>query len=158
MFKYGIEESEADYWCHICPKDLSIYIYKRSWMVLHMKAFPIKEIPTAIGHVVPCAGIPLFYCPYRFTGLVQTGPGAEDMLERTIRSGGLHWRPEIPLRAARDDQLHGIDFFLPAAKVTIECKLDLPGGIAGTGNLFVQTHERRGRDSSPSPAQLPLAL
>jgi hypothetical protein len=49
-----------------------------------------------------------------------------------------------PVRLTRyeevEDQRNGVDFKCEA-KYDVETKADVPGGVWGTGNLFVQTHE-----------------
>ena len=159
MREYGITTSQADYWLHVCQKDASFYLYPRKQMLGLIKNFQKKEIPTAKGFIVPIipnlrenGGIirayylgPDFLRSWSWKADTDAGIGAmgEDCVRAASDAGDFMLPVSVGFYRDKADQYKGKDFFarLPKPEITIEIKTDLPGGIWGTGNLFVQTHE-----------------
>jgi hypothetical protein len=162
MREYGIFTSEAHYWLHVCPLDASFYMYPRKPMatLLHEREFPTMQIKSAIGYLVDIRSnlranggiIRPLDLDYAFFGRwdwkaaesdEHLGRMAEDCFSTAVRVGLF----TLPVRASfytsRADQFKGKDFActLAATPTDIEVKPDTPGGIWGTGNLCVQTHE-----------------
>ena len=160
MIEYGVTTSKAHYWVHVCPLDASLYCYGRRRMAADLERFERREIRSAIGHLVPVipnlisnGGLlraydydyPLFK-RWDWQGAKSDralGAMAEALFENLCSSGQF----ALPVRAERydeqGDQFQGKDFAcsLGAPRVDVEVKADVQGGIWGTGNLFVQTHE-----------------
>jgi hypothetical protein len=166
LLEYGVTTSRAHYWLHVCPEDASFYIYPRRKMVELLAKYPAKEIISARGHVVPIlenliynGGIirPLdftypWFKQFDFSSAASdhdAGALAEAAVKEAAGAGLLTLPVQIEFADGIDDQFSGFDFraALFQAPTMIEVKADVAGGIWGTGNLFVQTHERGHRHS-----------
>lgn len=156
MVEYGITTSKAFIWAHICSLDASIYWYRRDEMLEVLKRYPIAEIQSARGHLIKLhenffpngcihdADLGYeFFKQWRWKEAAsddQAGDWAEQCFAMAVRERRLN----LPVRLTRyekvEEQREGKDFQC-RADYDVEIKADLPGGVWGTGNLFVQTHE-----------------
>lgn len=161
MVEYGIRTSEAFIWAHVCPLDASIYWYQRTHMLEVLPRCTIVEIRSARGHLVPlkehriswikpavgfihdCELGYEFFKQWEWTRATddrQVGEFAEECFALAVKKKRL----TLPVNASRvevlDEQFKGKDFEC-RAKYAVEVKADIPGGLWGTGNLFVQTAE-----------------
>jgi hypothetical protein len=121
--------------------------------------FKIKEIPTAKGYLVPILKnlrenggiIRRYFLGYevfkRWTWKAKTDAGIGEMGEQCFdavcKKGDFMLPVCVGFYDKKIDQYTGKDFYcsLPKEKISIEIKTDIPGGVWGTGNLFIQTHE-----------------
>jgi hypothetical protein len=163
MVEYGITTSKSFLWLHVCPKDASIYWYQVSKMRAAMLAYPQVEIASARGHIVkindhriswtkPGVGF-IHDCEPGFDFFKRwawdtaendrdVGAFAEECVELAMKAK-LLTLPVRPVKVIkRDEQFDGRDFWC-GVDYSIEVKADVRGGVWGTGNLFVQTHELR---------------
>ncbi len=119
------------------------------------------EIPTAVGHAVPIVANLInnngFIMPinigYEWFKKYDWGRGteehkgkwAESIVMESIEQAGFLTPVSVSFLELREEQYQGKDLHIkPKAEIfSVEVKADVPGGIWGTGNLFVQTHERR---------------
>lgn len=163
MREYGITTSQAHYWIHVCPKDAAFYLYPKVKMLDVLSRFKAWNGPTSKGFLVPIIpnlrennGI---IRPYDFstTGGYKifsqwTWKGKTDRKVGEMGEECFQWFAEagefcLPVHASflsgKSLQYKGMDFYcqLLKPKVSIEVKADVKGGIWGSGNLFVQTHE-----------------
>lgn len=163
MVEYGIRTSEAFIWAHVCPLDASIYWYQRTQMLEVLKRCSIVEIRSARGHLVPLKEHRIswikpavgfihdcelgydFFKQWEWTRAVddrEIGAFAEECFAQALRAKRL----TLPVNAKKvvdiSEQFQGKDFECRAS-YAVEVKADVPGGVWGTGNLFVQTHEFR---------------
>lgn len=161
MREYGITTSQADYWLHICPEDASFYLYPRKAMVKISHKFKVVEIPTAKGFLVPVIknlrenggiirsyflGYELFNkWPWEGKTDADVGLMGEQCFHEVCKNGDFMLPVFVGFYKEKKDQYKGKDFFcsLPKEKITIEIKTDVKGGVWGSKNLFVQTHESR---------------
>jgi hypothetical protein len=156
MVEYGITTSEAFIWAHVCHLDASIYWYLRADMLVVLERYPPVEIRSARGHKVRLHGNVFpqgfihdaelgyeFFKRWKWIEAAsdrEAGAWAEECFAVAVRERRL----TLPMRATRydnvEDQRKGKDFRCEG-KYDVETKADVPGGVWGTGNLFVQTHE-----------------
>lgn len=167
MIEYGITTSKAHVWAHVCPLDADIYFYSRKKMLALMTNYPQVEIVSAKGHLVKILPnekqkggiIDVIDVPWQWWREVdiegapndeEAGKRAEQIFHKCVDSGLF----SIPCRAnfytELQDQFTGRDFSVVPLmpQVDVEVKLDAPGGLYGTGNLFVQTHEYKHEHSA----------
>jgi hypothetical protein len=161
LCEYGITTSVAHYWLHVCPDDASFYVYPRRKMLELMTRYQPKEIVSARGYVVPIrenliynGGIirPLdfsypWFKQFDFADAASdhdAGVLAESVVRAAADAGLLTLPVALEFAESVGDQFSGFDFRAELFKTPtlIEVKADVAGGIWGTGNLFVQTHER----------------
>lgn len=71
------------------------------------------------------------------------GEMGEQCLQHFAESGEFCLPVHVSFLNGKEHQYKGKDFYcqLPKPKVSIEVKTDVRGGVWGSGNLFVQTHE-----------------
>lgn len=126
-------------------------------MLRRLKSYPEREIVSARGRLIPILGSlksnggflesemlgdDLFrrWDWKNATSDCDVGAYAEELVEAACAARLLRF----PVRAVRYEdiveQRKGKDFRLSVA-FDLEVKADVVGGIWGTGNLFVQTHE-----------------
>jgi len=156
MVEYGITTSKAFLWAHVCPLDASIYWYKREDMLTVITNSTSIEIPTARGHLVSIHANRFpkgcihdadlgydFFDRWSWETAVsddEVGAFAEECFSVAVQQR----RMMLPVGLKRyekiEEQREGKDFQC-RANYDVEIKADIRGGIWGTGNLFVQTHE-----------------
>ena len=159
MFEYGIEKSTAHLWAHICPLDATIYLYPRLNMLNVLKKYPVSTGKTFIGHLVTIrnnlkandgfiTGIEFGYRElkkhkWENASEHEAGEIGENIFVSLVDSGIIRLPAKSSKFREKKDQYMGKDFVLTAKipETIIEVKFDRPGGVWGTGNLFVQTHE-----------------
>lgn len=162
MFEYGITTSAAFIWAHVCPLDLSIYWYQRSKMLEILGWHNRVEIPSARGVLIPirqhlmlktskrsgfiheCELGPEFFHQWDWSGASndrEVGAFAEQCFSEAVRQRLLLLPVALKKVSSVEEQFKGQDFECKA-NYAIEVKADIRGGIWGTGNLFVQTHEQ----------------
>lgn len=156
MHTYGINESRAEWWVHICPSSRELYAYQREEMIAAMreKQFPQREIPSAIGRLVPKgqpfirrfdlpAHLFLDIGPAGFASDSEAGKACEKVFERWVNQYGLF--PPTRRAVPQDDiavQYTGIDFVIETLTSWPSVEVKCDDRIGETGNLFVQTHEQ----------------
>jgi len=159
--EYGITTSIAAVWAHVCPLDAEIYYYSRARMLRILPRLKTREIDTAIGALCPLAGnrdcdggFIESICPpvewwrqydWKRGTKDEVGAFAEALFVRCVDARLFR----VPTKAVRyetkEEQYRGRDFRVTPAMsgFDVEVKADVVGGEWGTGNLFVQTHEKR---------------
>ena len=161
MKEYGITTSEAHYWLHVCHLDAMFYWYPRARMQQQLSRFDKCTIRSAIGHIVPIhpnlrsnggiihSVVPgfEFFAEWDWNSAESdkaVGKMAEACFAKFVREHQFF----LPVKIKRfyestEDQYKGKDFEVSLGRPTvdIEVKGDARGGVWGTGNLFVQTHE-----------------
>jgi hypothetical protein len=160
LVEYGITTSRAHYWVHVCPDDSALYTYPRKRMLALMAKYETKTIASARGHVVPIlqnlvhnGGI-IWPCDLPFDWFKQfgfsaaasdhdVGKIAERCFKTAVSDGFFRLPVAVEFAEEIQDQYQGFDFRarLHANPALIEVKADIVGGVWGSGNLFVQTHE-----------------
>jgi hypothetical protein len=156
MVEYGITTSKAFIWAHICPLDASIYWYRREEMLAVLDKYTAVEIKSARGHLVKLHGNVFpkgfvhdaelgyeFFKRWKWNDAdsdIEVGAWAEECFAVAVRERRLTLPVRLTRYEAVEDQRNGVDFKCEA-KYDVETKADVPGGVWGTGNLFVQTHE-----------------
>lgn len=159
MRLYGITTSEAHYWIHVTPKDGGIYLYPRKWMAAIHERFQERVISSARGRLAPLPTILLVNGGRaRFVDLgyermdryafdtVASDRRAGDLAERCFveaAADGLVCLPVIVQKKYETfaQQTRGMDYAVRLLGHDVEIKADIAGGMWGTGNLFIQTHE-----------------
>jgi hypothetical protein len=161
MYHYGIEKSTAHYWVHVCPLDAGLFVYPRNEMVKILSRYKDTKGDTYIGklvdirkHIKTNGGFitfiemtyPLFK-EYNWSDkdLTVLGCYGEEVFKRACDQGVFRLPCYATLYNQIEDQYKGRDFLVKPLieKTFVEVKVDRPGGIWGSGNLFVQTHEKR---------------
>ena len=168
MYHYGIEKSSAHYWVHVCPLDAGLFVYPRNKMVKVLSRYQDTKGETYIGklvgireHIKGNGGFitfiemtyPLFKeynwkMEHKYLSdkdLTELGRYGEDVFKRACDTGMFRLPGTAIPYSQIEDQYKGKDFLVKPLldKTFVEVKVDRPGGIWGSGNLFVQTHETR---------------
>ena len=164
MIEHGITTTHASLWAHVCPKARKVYVY----LVRDMHEWINAQRPestnghsndgtvTGKGYLVRC-GLPFirsFGIPSKLlngfpdNGATdrEVGMAAEQLVCRMMELG--YWPAIMSLRqnGESEQQNGGADFLVTPKEYSLEVKGDIRGGEGeGTGNLFVQTHERAHR-------------
>lgn len=165
MYEYGINNVTADYMIHVCTNVGKVYIYEtdRGREAIDSGEFPRRTVrdkfgrKTAYGNIVPVDSIPgmstidipkpinRLLGPKKGDSKSEMGNKAARIAAVIIHRETLHGATSashVPVGDPR--QMQGIDLVTDNG-ITYEVKLDKPGGekgLGGTGNLFLQTHER----------------
>lgn len=158
MFKRGIGTQNAHIWAHVCPLDASIYWYETKRMRELLPKLRAVEIPSAKGalcpilpnlienrgfiHAVFLGGQWMRRWEWRRAASdAEAGEIAESMFEVAARERKMLFPmntfPIVDFKRQCEDG----DFDC-CADYPVEVKADFAGGLWGTGNLFVQTHEQ----------------
>lgn len=156
MVEYGITTSKAFLWAHVCPLDASIYWYRREEMLALIERSPSVEIKSARGRLVaihgnvfPAGNIHDSDLGYDFFDRwpwdsaksdKDVGAFAEQCFSVAVRERRLTLPVHLDRYNSVGEQYQGKDFRC-RTNYDVEIKADIPGGVWGTGNLFVQTHE-----------------
>lgn len=154
LFEYGITTSNADVWIHVCPNDLALYWYRRLIMVREAAGgrYQEREIVSARGYLVPVGewfiqrievpqAMMLRYGWQEAPSDAKIGRYAEHLVRDCFSVGIMPGFHDLHFLSNKREQQRGVDFEVRPRGYEVEVKADIRGGRAGTGNLFVQTHE-----------------
>lgn len=160
--EYGIPHERSDYRCHVCFGEGNVYLFKTVDCVSIIESRAYKQVPayqpgikepTAMGYLVPPADIPgakpVKIPPDILTSVLSninkssptTAKGS--YASKVVRA--MLYRGLLPVSilsyeiTERRDQLDGIDLLTKQIRIQVKCDWD--GGVNGTGNLYIQTHE-----------------
>lgn len=164
LVPYGIQTDKSDYRAHVCPRDQAVYVFETSRMASFVGLNIFGKIParqkgvqgvSGYGYTVPlkcvpwCLGVEIpkdLQIPVeRWETMDTIGKGdssvdtVKAMVERELirfgRPSEVHKVPKGSLDAQwlLGDLVVGL---------RVEVKCDLPGGMMGTGNLYIQTEEK----------------
>lgn len=165
LFKYGIEEEQSDIRAHVSLRGRCVTVFRTADMLALVKAKKYPEKPatqpgvngsvTAKGYIVPLADIEPKYilCSSKFPWdrydhdkmtLMERGDAAVAVVRAAIRANYFPlWVCGI-VESDKELDIQGTDIVVNARR-RIQVKYDHAACSAkdgGTGNLFIQTHER----------------
>lgn len=159
MREHGITTSEAYWWVFVCPKDAAFYCLRTATANKMLSCLRKAEIPTAKGFLLPIVGNRTWEGGFIFANYAEeiwfrqwpwsgkTDADIGEMGEKCFQKACQIGIVRMPVSVGRfntiEEQYKGKDFALSSLGADVEVKTDLPGGVWGTGNLFLQTHERQ---------------
>jgi len=170
MIQYGILEEKSDYRIHVCPLDKKIYIFKTSIVRDMVKdAIQTKKyrfVPARCegelsgwGYIIPPTDIlGIRFAEIKPTELTtkttkttratsEDGDRAVALTIEAIKNDELPYITCITepiVVTEKKKQIDGVDIIVTdvfEGILDLQVKWDGPGGICGTGNLYIQTHE-----------------
>ena len=164
LIDYGIYQEKTDYRCHVCLGEGYLYIYRTDAGIAACESGRYPELParqpgvdgfTAKGYCVPpldIEGCDRVRIPDNWLDIArakapqsasttQKGAIATKLVRAMLRRG------RIPVSLGSREvgnqqlQIEGCDIIV-SANFRIQVKCDYPGGVGGTGRLYLQTAER----------------
>jgi len=161
LVKYGISEESAQYRIHVCVHVKQIYVYERTDVLPIIDNYPDRsaftdKVLTAKGKIIPITeipelqtvGIPEDYLNEfpitRNDSTSNKGNNAVFIAKKALISGLIRLKLYSEIIDDKTLQIEGADIII-TNKIIIQVKCDYYGGdkrLGGTGNLFIQTHER----------------
>jgi hypothetical protein len=164
LYKYGIEEEQSDIRAHVSFIGRCVTVFRTADILALVSANAYRETtatqqgvsgPTAKGVLVPIADIEPKYiltsdkCPWQKfnaekTDLAALGRNAVAVVKAAIKANKFPmWVCGI-VETDKEIDIQGTDIVVNARR-RIQVKCDwgaCPKEDGGTGNLFIQTHER----------------
>jgi len=163
LHKYGITEEQSDIRAHVCFPGKQVIVFRTQDMVslLRKKGSMYPQRPayqpnvsgaTAMGYCVPITDIsPCFNLQsehydwdrhnYESMNLAQKGDAAVDVVLAAIKANKFPlWVCGI-VTCDKELDISGTDITIRASR-RIQVKCDEKAWSGGTGNLYIQTHER----------------
>jgi hypothetical protein len=165
LSKHGIQTERAAYRCHVCLGEGGVYVFSTASALHAISQLPDKykrsayqqgvDGPTAQGYVVKIKDIPgcvVMKIPQSIledarrrvnidSPTSAKGQAARDVVIAMLQRGSLPL-PMAATIAPRQDDIDGIDLYVENERWSLQVKCDWKGGLTGTGNLYIQTHER----------------
>jgi hypothetical protein len=164
LYKYGIEEEQSDIRAHVSFRGRCVTVFRTEDILRlvtvneyrHRPACqPGVNGPTAMGYLVPIVDVDPRYiltsevCPWdRFNDesldLGQRGKNAVAVVKAAIKNNQFPmWVCGI-VETDKEIDIQGTDIVVHARRrIQVKCDwLACPKENGGTGNLFIQTHER----------------
>ena len=161
LHEYGIADEQSDIRAHVCFPGRHVIVFRTQDMVALVEA---KEYPhkpayqpgvdgrTAMGYCVPLGDVsPIYvlrssaefwaYYDYGKMSLAEKGDAAVDVVAAAIKANRFPlWVCGI-VTSDKDLDISGTDITVRATRC-IQVKCDEKAWDGGTGNLYIQTHER----------------
>jgi len=161
LVEYGIYEEKTDYRAHVCFPDGGVYLYRTNDAVdlLSTACYPVKEahqqgvdFATARGYIVPIPDIPgirRFEIPGEWLAKLPVsrdsdtsakGKAAMQVVKAMLKKGKIAFALNSNEVMDRQLQIEGADIIIDC-HIRIQVKCDWMGGLSGSGELYIQTHE-----------------
>lgn len=161
MTEHGITTSDAHYWLHVSPLEDAIFVYRRHEMLALIEKredWRRSEIASAFGVLVPKASPHIWRfdwaCGEAQTWRTAASDGAVGAHAEAVAKAWLHHPANLHHMAGDAVALYGCHYATDrleqlkhdfVVRVLHDVRIEVKGDLraADTGNLFVQTHERR---------------
>lgn len=164
LYEYGITTEQSDYRAHVCFQEGCVYVYptQEGREVCKSGSYPVVaakqsgvSYATACGFLVPpediknCQRIQLSpswvrnltRCVNRDSDTTTKGYWACRVFQKLLEEGRVAFVQKSVEITDHKGQIAGGDVRVKAAEYVVQVKCDWDGGVNGTGNLFLQTHE-----------------